>query len=179
MVDWSRVSQSNFLEEFDFLHNAEDQIHEKPWAQPVIRAVMKQSQRIAQAHTEILRCNVELRRLHTAICNEEQLFTDVLDKLKTSGQKIYFSVLEYCTHRRRVNNHLLYHIAWTYSLKGFTGNPQPGVRKGTTAHAPSSQDTIQTPDELVFEKEDDPQDLSDDDELAGEIDRIVDYISAI
>jgi hypothetical protein len=126
---------------------------------------------------------VELRRLHTAIYYEERSFVVVLDQLKTSGQKIYFAVLDYCTHRRSVNKHLLHCIAKAYSLKGFMGTPFPGVRKVRDAPTPSTpvvdEDQEIVVEQLVDEEKEAVEDLSDDDELAGEIDRIVDYIAAI
>jgi hypothetical protein len=142
---------------------------------------MKQAQRVAQAHTEIARCNVELRRLHTAILDEESHFVKVLDGLKTTGQNIYYAVLDYCTLRRRVNRRLLFRIAQTYALKGFTGNPIPGVKKSTIPSdpAPSAVPSIQEENPEVVSDEEDVEDLSDDDELADDVRRIVDYISVI
>src|ERR1700677_1090250 len=104
-VDWSKVSHCSFLKEFDFLlHDLHGEINTKPWAQPVIRAVMKQARRVAQARTEIVRCNVEVHRLHTAIVNEEQHFVLVLNGLKASGEKIYHAIQNYCTLHHRVNS---------------------------------------------------------------------------
>jgi hypothetical protein len=169
------VSNSNFLEEFDFLNGPDEQIKEMPWAQPVIRAVMKQALRIQQARAEITRCNVEVRRLHTAICDEEQTFVVVLETLKTSGEAIYPAVLDYCTRRRHVNNNILRKISQIYLHKRFTGIPLPGIQKGRTTR-------VQTLPPVVGENnecENVGEDLSDDDEMASEVNKIVDYISTV
>jgi hypothetical protein len=52
-VDWSKASHYRFLEDFDLLQNTHQDICSKPWAQPVIRATMKQAQRIQHAKEEI------------------------------------------------------------------------------------------------------------------------------
>jgi hypothetical protein len=140
---------------------------------------MKQVQHIAQAQSELIRCNVELCHLHTSICDEEQLFVMALDKLKTSGEKIYYAVLNYCTQCRSINCQLLCRIAQPYALKGFTGTPSPGLRKGA---ATAPQASVQEEEDLVAETpESDNEDpsLSDNDELAGDIDRIVGYIASV
>jgi hypothetical protein len=181
MVDWSKVSHCSFLEEFDFLlHDPRGQINTKPWAQPVMRAVMKQARRVAQARTEIVRCNVETRRLRTAIVDKEQLFVKVLDGLKASGQTIYHAVHRYCTLRRRVNSQLLVRIAQIHALNGFTGIPYPSIRKGTIPIDPPAIPETEGGDSIdVAGNDGDVEDLSDDDDLAGEVERIMDYMSSI
>jgi hypothetical protein len=178
-VDWSKVSHCTFLEEIDFLHDPRDQIRTQPWAQPVNRAVMKQAQRVAQARVEIDRCNVEVRRLHTAIDNEERHFTKVLRDLEAHNQEIYYAVLDYCMMRRRVNAHLLSRIAQIYALE-FTGNPSPGVRKGTMADGPPFVElTVRADDRVVQDDDEDGSDVSDDDEQAANVNKLVDYITSI
>jgi hypothetical protein len=122
---------------------------------------------------EIICCNVELRCLHTAICDEERQFTHVLSNLKASGESTYYAVLDYCTRRRGINNQLLHQIAKTYALEGFMGIPLPGVRKGMN----SAQLSYPTGD--INEHLDDKEDPSDEEELAEEIDKLVDYLSVI
>jgi hypothetical protein len=79
-VDWSAVSTGNFLEEFEFLRDPRrDQIQTKAWAQPVMKTLMRYSQRIAQARIEVKHCNIEVRRIHTSIRDEEQVFVDIVD----------------------------------------------------------------------------------------------------
>jgi hypothetical protein len=139
---------------------------------------MKQSRRITQARTEIIQCNVELRRLHTSICDEEHWFVQVLNNLKSSGDILYHPVLDFCTFRRRVNKQILPRILQTYSLPGFTGNPSPGVRKGrlqsmTTVDFSQCDMMVAAVNDDV----DDVEELSDDD--ADEMDHIVDYMSSI
>ena len=167
-VDWSKVSHCSFLKEFDFfLHDPRGEINTKPWSQPVIRVVMKQAWRVAHAQMEIVHCNVEVRCLHTAIVDEEWHFVLVLNGLKASGEKIYHAIQNYCTLRHCVNSQLLVRIAHIYELKGFTGIPFPGVRKGMIP-VDSSPSTVPE-----MQEEDNTFTLhiagNDDDDLASEI----------
>ena len=69
-LEWSQVSNYGFIEEFVMLRNTRRDIMEKPWIKPVFREMLKMRQRIARAKEEILRCNVEIRRVYTAVCDE-------------------------------------------------------------------------------------------------------------
>ena len=162
-VDWSAVSHYNFIEEFSLLRDTHQDIRSKPWAQPVIREMMKRAQRIACAHEEIIRCNVELRRLQTWIRDEDQIFTTVLEQLKSTDQILYYAVLDFCTRRRQVNAEILIRIAQTQSLEGFTGVETPGTRKATTAAA-------------ATEDESDSDGFSDDGELAHDFEKVMSFI---
>ncbi|KDQ58312.1 hypothetical protein JAAARDRAFT_86162, partial [Jaapia argillacea MUCL 33604] len=64
-LDWSQVSHYQFLDEFNLLRDTELNVRQRRWAEPAVRAMMKQSLQIKRAHEELLRCNIEIRRLHT------------------------------------------------------------------------------------------------------------------
>ncbi|KAJ3740705.1 hypothetical protein EV360DRAFT_57933, partial [Lentinula raphanica] len=70
-LDWSKVSHYAFLDQFNILSDTRHSVFEQPWARPVNRTLMKQRRRIQHAREEITRCNVELRRLHTSIVDED------------------------------------------------------------------------------------------------------------
>ncbi|THU89325.1 hypothetical protein K435DRAFT_865408 [Dendrothele bispora CBS 962.96] len=116
---------------------------EKPWAKPVIRELMKKNRRVSRAREEIVRCNVELRRLHTHITDEDRHFSKVLDQVQT--QPIYGPVQEYVQRRRRINRYLLERIKETYDLKDFTGISKPGLRRMSTAVSARPSDSDTTP----------------------------------
>jgi hypothetical protein len=182
-VDWSAVSHYNFIEEFSLLRDTHQDIRNKQWAQPVIREMMKWAQRIARAHEEIIWCNVELWRLQTWIRNEDRFFVTILEQLKTSGQLLYHPVLDFCTRRRRVNAEILLRITQTQALKGFTGALTLGTRKGLAAAAAgeaataAGEATAAAGEAAAGNEESDPgSDLDDDDDLAHEFDRVMNFI---
>ena len=129
-LDWTKISRYNYIEEFNLLKDCRTDIRETPWADPVIREAMKQRLRIKRAHEEILRCNVEVRRLHSHIYNEKEQYTSILHKLGEVFDSIYFSVEEYCTRRQHINEYLLEQIQHIFSLPGFTGSRTIGHRIG-------------------------------------------------
>jgi hypothetical protein len=67
----------------------------------------------------------------------------------------------------------------TFTLKGFTKDTTPGVGKGT---APGNcilpTHVLLQGKDWAVESDKDADGLSDDDKLAGEVDKVVDYISA-
>ncbi|KAG6835638.1 hypothetical protein H0H93_016291 [Arthromyces matolae] len=129
-LDWTKVSHYSFLDEFNLLRNNRANVHERPWSDPVIRETMRKYQRLQRAKEERERCNIELRRLHTSIRDEYRHFASVMKSLDGSDP-ISQRVLEHIRRRRGVNRVLIMQISKTYALKGFTGNPKPGTRKGS------------------------------------------------
>ncbi|KAJ3765148.1 hypothetical protein FB446DRAFT_655642 [Lentinula raphanica] len=131
-VDWVKVSHYSFLDQFDILADTHYSVMEKPWAKPVIRELMMQVRRVSRAREEITRLNVELRRLHTSIVDEEQHFGVVLQRLEDSSSPLHAPVQEYIQRRMGVNRLLLDRMQNTYALPGFTGTPYPSTRESPT-----------------------------------------------
>lgn len=138
-LDWSEVLHYGFLEEFTLLRETRQDVLSKPWAKPAIREAIKQSHQLKRAREELDQCNIESRRLLTAILDEHNLFNEILQKLETDNSPFHGAVVEYCTRRRRINNTILHRISQIHALQGFTGNPSYSQRKG--ASPPSAVDT--------------------------------------
>ncbi|THU96505.1 hypothetical protein K435DRAFT_664315 [Dendrothele bispora CBS 962.96] len=125
-LDWSKVSHFTFLDQFDILRETRHNVFNKPWAQPVIRETMKRHRRVLRAQEEIVRCNIELRRIHTSIVDEEKKFEKVL--LHLSNSKNYGPVNEYILRRKAINSLLKDQLKRTSALPGFSGIPRPGTK---------------------------------------------------
>lgn len=183
-LDWSNVSNYGFIEEFAMLRNTRNDISEKPWVKPLFREMLKMRQRIARAKEEITRCNVEVRRVYTSICDESKLFSRVLNVLRATKDPRYGPVDEYVTRRKVTNRALLKRVEQIHSLRGFTGDRRRGVRIGSEEVIPDINDgneIVQSPnsgDDSSDESGDEDsgvqlQDLEDDDEVheaAGRMD---------
>ncbi|KAI0684138.1 hypothetical protein BC835DRAFT_1293887 [Cytidiella melzeri] len=126
-LDWSNVAGFNFLEQFTLLQDTHNDIRAKEWSKPAIREAMKLRHRVARAHEEITRLNLEVRRLHTAIRDETQLFDQALRRLDISKDPIFGATAEFVAWHKKVNSHLLWRIDQVYGLKGFTGVKGPGT----------------------------------------------------
>ncbi|THU85589.1 hypothetical protein K435DRAFT_822380 [Dendrothele bispora CBS 962.96] len=196
-LDWSKVSHFSFLDEFNILQDTRHSVFDKPWAQANIRETMKRYRRVSRAREEIVRCNVEIRRLHTSIVNEDLEFDSILKRLQLEHSPNYGPVHEYIERRRGVNRLLMEQIQRTYSLPSFTGIKTPGIRKQT--HVPiieisdpapmdlplaptvgSSTSASAEPTETLVPNDEDNSDLDeDDDELTEGVGAMVDWVSGL
>lgn len=87
-LDWTKVTHYTFLDEFELLRDTRNDIRAKPWAQPLVRETMKKSRRVTRAREELVRCNVELRRLHTSIIDENYALERALNDARLQGDPI-------------------------------------------------------------------------------------------
>ena len=63
--------------------------------------------------------NAEVRRVHTAILDEDTLFEAVLESLNPSDP-LRSAVIDFVTRRRRTNAVLLERVEQIYGLHGFS-----------------------------------------------------------
>jgi len=131
-IDWTTVSHYKFLEEFPLLRNTSQDLSDKRWARPAIRETIKQWHRICRAKEEIIRCNVEIQRLHTSIVDECKHFNAILAQCEQEDPEnpIVGAVQEFITQRTRVNSVIAAKLFRIYALEGFTGKKSIGIRKG-------------------------------------------------
>jgi hypothetical protein len=125
-IDWSTVSHFNFLEEFTLLRNTCRDITDKRWTEPAVRETMKMWNRLCRAREEIIRCNVEIRRLHTSIVDEDAAFSLIISEMAAGPTK--GAVLDYITRRRQMNTYILTKIYKLQSMKEFSGEQSPSTR---------------------------------------------------
>ncbi|KDQ14412.1 hypothetical protein BOTBODRAFT_110202 [Botryobasidium botryosum FD-172 SS1] len=172
--DWEKLSHYGFLQDCLLLRESRPEVLSKPWSQPAIRSLMKQHLRIKRAREEIVRCNIEIRRLHTFVIDENATLRAAQKGLEDSQNILLGPFKQYCELRQRVNNQILARIFETYRLDGFTGIPKPGVRKGKAP--PPSQPLEGLQAEVAETRADEALGASsfdDDDGMRDEVDRIV------
>ncbi|KAJ3804751.1 hypothetical protein F5876DRAFT_52960 [Lentinula aff. lateritia] len=205
-LDWTKVTHFSFIDQFDILRDTRHNVFHEKWAQPLYRELMNRVHKVSRAREEIHRVNIELRRLHTRIVDEEKLFASTLEHLR--GSLMLGPVLEYVTRRREVNKLLISRINATYNLPGFTGTPWPGESinpvHATYPHTPSASEMHEpdtspptspghnagssnvphsTPDDRQPQFEDDNSEdegpLEDDDEFVDDMGKVVDFIAGL
>ncbi|GBE86266.1 hypothetical protein SCP_0901450 [Sparassis crispa] len=172
-LDWTKVSHYSFIDEFHILKDTRNDVRQKEWTRPAVREAMKQARRIAQAHVELKRCNIEVHRLHTSIRDEELQFMAVINQLKEQQALICGAVEDFCERHHNVNARHLMRLQRLYALNGFTGAPSPGQQKGSVIMAPPLASSS-----LALDLDDDvkPEVEEEEDELQGNIGSIVDYM---
>lgn len=171
-LDWAKVTHYTFLDQFNILQDTRHSVLDKEWADPVIRHLMKQHRRIQCAREEIVHCNIEIRRLHTSILDENKHFEEVLARLQ--GTIIWHPIQSYVRRRRAVNQLLLSRIYETHALPGFTGDRTPGIRKGSVQ---GSSAPGEMPPRLPNPDSDSEDDGEGDEELVDKMDSLVDFFS--
>lgn len=174
-IRWETVSHINFLEEFHLLHSTRNDIHEKPWSQPAIREMMKLHQRIKRAHEEIGRCHIAVRRLYTAILDENDHFEKSLSQLQTGDPLIYGAVHDFITYRQQVNGLILTKLNRLTSISDYSGDRSRGVSVHKTMSFDRTVNGVEpasNPDHDDDEL-DEELDIDDADELVGQL---VDYV---
>ncbi|KAE9387174.1 hypothetical protein BT96DRAFT_1081007 [Gymnopus androsaceus JB14] len=173
MLDWSKVSHYTFLNQFNILQGTQHSVFDQPWAKPMNWTLMKQHHRIARTHEEIIRCNVEIRRLHTLIVDEGKHFDIILAKLADSP--MLGPVTDYVRRRQAVNSLLLARINQTYDLEGYTSERTPGTRKGSANMQDDPNSAATTPPQPTNPGSDIGED-EDDDEFTEEVDNVLDFM---
>ncbi len=182
-IDWSRVSHYGFLDEFHLLADTRNDIREKRWSEPMIRNLMKLRNRIVRAREELLRCNVEIRRLFTSIRDEEILLNTTL--ANHSDSPLYPAIKDYATLRRNVNQLLLHQIHTIFAMSGYNGSKTCGTRAGSAEIDRPDLNNVADPilPELdqPAENEDngEEEDADEQDELQGDIGGLIQYFGAL
>lgn len=126
-ANWQKVAKYEFIEEFELLKQTGTNIAEKEFVEPAAREMIKIWRRVARAREEVGRCQVETRRLHTSIRDEEIHFNSVLSTMDR-GDPLYQAVEDFCTRRLRINMRLLMRIQQIYAVPIYTGTKGPGTR---------------------------------------------------
>ncbi|KIY47442.1 hypothetical protein FISHEDRAFT_30409, partial [Fistulina hepatica ATCC 64428] len=118
-LDWKEVAKYSFIEEFTMLRNTRQDISHNPWAEPAIRMLMKKARHIKNAKTEIVHCNVEVCRVHTAIVDEARHFRSVLSHLRDENSPIFGPVKAFCLRCMQINRHIMTYIYSIYKIPEF------------------------------------------------------------
>ncbi|KAI0640725.1 hypothetical protein C8Q79DRAFT_920896 [Trametes meyenii] len=186
-LDWVKVTHYAFLDEFELLRDTRNDIRAKPWAQPLAREAMKKYRRILRAREELIRCDVEVCRVHTWVVDENTALDWALREAQLRRDHIAGPLELYGVRRKQMNIRLLAVISQIHALDGFSGSKRPGrackpLATPTTVSAQSSpvmenvlQDTLEA---LSLDNNEYEEGAMDDLELA-EIGRVVDFAASI
>lgn len=129
----------------------------------------------------------ELRRVHTWVRDEEELFKAVLDDLKDKNPALHGAVHDYCRRRRVLNARSMAYVRATYQLPEFSGNCEPGVRDGPSLLPPHLQGRAPTTGPsaatevgaTVGDDENNDALLGEDDEADDEMSRVIEYVQNV
>lgn len=128
-LDIKTVLNMVFLAEFDNLRYSRfgSAIKEKEWSKPSVRVLTDKSFELLRAKEEIVRLDIEWRRVRTWIQDERTLYLATIEGLLRSGNLVLSSVLKLRWARVERSHQIIQHWLFkTYKLDGFTGNTKPG-----------------------------------------------------
>lgn len=131
-LEWKQLMDYAFVSEFELLKYScsYKNIITEPWATPLNREITTKYFKILRAREEIIRVNIELRRLRTSICDEHIMFEHHIQRLHTLEPLLAAEVQRLYNTRRRVNVTHLRILNSIEALKDFSGICGPGVRLG-------------------------------------------------
>ncbi|KAJ7659532.1 hypothetical protein B0H17DRAFT_1212861 [Mycena rosella] len=84
-ITCDEVVEYAFLADFDLLRATDGELDMKPWTQPAGRHAMDKYFKLLRAKEEIVRLNVEIRRVVTWINNEDEFLRHRESELENAG----------------------------------------------------------------------------------------------
>jgi hypothetical protein len=130
-LDWKEVVEYAFLADFDLLRDARQDISNRPWATPAGRLAMDLYFKIARAHEEITRLNIEIRRVATYIRDEDHFLQYSETNALQTNARLALQIKLHRAERGRFHNHHRRRLRDIARLDGFSGNILPGTSLAT------------------------------------------------
>jgi hypothetical protein len=130
LLSWESVIAAVNLADFDLLRSTRQDIRKLEWAQPANREGMLMYFKIKRAKEEIIRLNVEIRRLLTF------LYDDYVDHYRAvranlmTDTTLAFEVSTRSQYRNKIHEEIVKRLLKTSQLPGFTGSLFHGDRQG-------------------------------------------------
>jgi hypothetical protein len=136
-LSWEDVVEYAFVADFDLLRDARQDVSHRPWATPTGRHTMDTYFKMRRASEEILRLNVEIRRMATYLRDKEVYLTECQKQLQSMHPALAHQVGVHRNIRARFTSYHLRHLHEISTLPGFTGLIAPGesVEEGPGAAA--------------------------------------------
>lgn len=195
-VEFAQLLEWTELQEFELLrHSRAGDVRDQDWAKPTNRVMAVKFHKLARAREELVRCQVEMRRLVTAMHDEERHMSQVHADLQSAGNPLAPELLEVAQRRVAVNDvHRARFAKLAALFPAFAPFNVPGVRlrTGTTPSAaasdsppPSSSSSpthIAPPPPIPLNETVDEvqQDLDTvDDQIASDMGRVEDFLEGI
>ena len=142
VLDFQQVIEYSFLSDFELLHHSQNDITQRPWAKPLIRNGMISWMKIERAKEEIIRLNVEARRLKTYIRDSSTAQRRAIQHLHQTDPALATELQQRHNAQSSINTILLQHLSKMESLPGFSGWRTPGMHAGDILvdHEPESDE---------------------------------------
>ncbi|KAJ7023549.1 hypothetical protein C8F04DRAFT_1271239 [Mycena alexandri] len=130
LLTWDEVVEYVFLADFEFFRATDGELDGRKWTRPACRLAMTMYFKIVRAREEIVRLNVEIRRLVTWISDEDEFLRRKEVEVRDAGAP-HMAVLirTYRLERARSDMGHMKRIWALAKTPGFTGCILPGLSK--------------------------------------------------
>jgi hypothetical protein len=126
-LSWHDIVQMATLADFDLLQLSHTDIRTLPWTQPVARQAMSLHFGIKRAHEEILRLNVEIRRVITYMVNESAHWASVIAAVQDLDPVLSTYLSRKADYHDRIFREIGYYLLKASKLPGFSGTLEEGT----------------------------------------------------
>ncbi|EPQ50029.1 hypothetical protein GLOTRDRAFT_21641, partial [Gloeophyllum trabeum ATCC 11539] len=120
-LTWKQIVDYTFIAEFDLLHLSREDIRDYRWAQPAVREATVKYLELQRAQEEIARLNVEIRRLRTAIHDEQSHVAETLGRLTRDDLPLATELMKRWHLRLAVNKIHSQRLDRVEAWSGFSG----------------------------------------------------------
>ncbi|KAJ7075730.1 hypothetical protein B0H15DRAFT_791447 [Mycena belliarum] len=127
-LTWEQVVDYAFLSDFDLLHEGREDIREETWAKPAGRLAMDMHFKIQRAQEEIIRLNIEVRRLWTYMQDEEGFLWREEGRIRREhGEALAYQVRRLRLWQEQFNSVHRSRLTKLKHTAGFTGTLERGT----------------------------------------------------
>ena len=130
LLSWESVIAAVNLADFDLLKSTRQDIRKLEWAQPANREGMVMYFKIKRAKEEIIRLNVEIRRLLTFLHDDYVDHYLAVRANLMADPALAFEVSTRSQYRNKIHEEIVKRLLQTSRLPGFTGSLFHGDRQG-------------------------------------------------
>jgi hypothetical protein len=129
-LTWAKLMDATTLADFDLLRDSRQDIRQQPWTQPSRREAMNLYFGIKRAKEEILRLNIEIRRLLTFMIDDHHDFYCAISANIIVEPALARELSCQWEYHHQIHSQIASRLRQTSRLKGFTGTLLPGTREG-------------------------------------------------
>jgi hypothetical protein len=104
LLEYDEVASYDWLSDFELLKHSRHDISKKPWAIRSFREVAIKHFKVVHASEEIYCLNIEIRRLHKWIDDEDSLLSDTVKQTAHANPLLVTEVKQLAATRNRVND---------------------------------------------------------------------------
>ncbi|KAG1772952.1 hypothetical protein EV702DRAFT_976343 [Suillus placidus] len=123
VLDYSEVVGYVSLGEFSLLKHSRHHILTKPWTVSANREMAAKYFKLVRSHEEIVRLNVEIKRLQSWVEHEDRSILETIDSILADDPEslLVAELEEFYAKRHRININHHKHLQKTYALEGYMG----------------------------------------------------------